>query len=277
MGKLGARGFAGTGAMDNGTARDASDLLMGHWRDGTVLDALPGHMRPSDRREGYLIQAQAERFSDAPLFGWKIAATSIAGQQHVGVDGPLAGRLLSENIYRDGDAIPFGANRMRVAEAEFAFRMGRDLPPRATPYTVSEVMAAVDALHLGIELPDSRYADFVAAGGPQLIADNACAHRFVLGPAAPASWRTVDLVRHRAVARVGERARYEGTGANVLGDPRVALTWLANEVSALGVTLGAGQIVTTGTCVTPMAIAPGDRVTADFGALGTMSCVLDET
>ena len=61
-------------------------------------------------------------------------------------------------------------------------------------------------------------------------------------------------------------------GANVLGDPRTALAWLANELSALGVTLAAGQTVTTGTCVTPMAIAPGDTVEADFGALGRMGC-----
>src|SRR5437867_3513541 len=36
---------------------------------------------------------------------------------------------------------------------------------------------------------------------------------------------------------------HEGIGANVLGDPRVALTWLVNELSQLGLTLRAGQVV----------------------------------
>ena len=64
--------------------------------------------------------------------------------------------------------------------------------------------------------------------------------------------------------------RREGIGANVLGDPRIALTWLANELSALGVALEAGQVVTTGTCVAPLEIVAGDGVRADFGVLGTV-------
>ena len=57
----------------------------------------------------------------------------------------------------------------------------------------------------------------------------------------------------------------------MLGDPRIALTWLANELSALGLTLGSGKTVTTGTCMVPLEIQPGDRVTADFGALGSIA------
>ena len=61
-------------------------------------------------------------------------------------------------------------------------------------------------------------------------------------------------------------ALYDGSA--VLGDPFVALQWLANEVSSLGLALEAGQFVSTGTCMSPLAVAPGDRVTADFGVLG---------
>jgi 2-keto-4-pentenoate hydratase len=57
----------------------------------------------------------------------------------------------------------------------------------------------------------------------------------------------------------------------VLGDPRVALAWLANELSQLGVTLKAGQIVTTGTCRPPLPIQSGDLMEADFGSLGNVS------
>ena len=99
-----------------------------------MLDALPPGLRPATRADGYLVQAQIEALSAAPLYGWKIAATSTAGQRHIGIDGPIAGRLLAETR-APGRRLPspFGANRMRVVEAEFAFRMGRDLPPRATP------------------------------------------------------------------------------------------------------------------------------------------------
>jgi 2-keto-4-pentenoate hydratase len=171
-------------------------------------------------------------------------------------------------VHADGATLPFGANRMRVAEAEFAFRMARDLPPRAEAYTVEEVLGAVAALHTAIEVPDSRFVDFATAGAAQLLADNACAHQFVLGPEAPASWRDMDLAAHRVIGRVTGRFEREGVGANVLGDPRIALAWFANELSRHGMTLAAGQVVTTGTCLVPMDVAPGDEVEVEYGELG---------
>jgi 2-keto-4-pentenoate hydratase len=85
----------------------------------------------------------------------------------------------------------------------------------------------------------------------QIIADNACAHLFVLGAPTSANWRALDLVERRPVITLREK-QFIGHGKNVLGDPRIALTWLANELRQLGVTLRAGQIVTTGTCHPPL-------------------------
>ncbi len=252
----------------------ASDLLWDLWHGGRRVAELPADIRPATRADGYAVQALLEERSGAPLFGWKIAATSIAGQRHINVDGPLAGRLLRENAFDSGAELPLGANHMRVAEAEFAFVMERELPPRRDRYAVDEVLAAVGALHPAIEIPDSRYDDFTAVGAPQLIADNACAHLFVLGSAAPHDWRDVDLVAHRVLGSVVGIVAREGVGANVLGDPRVALTWLANELSGLGVPLRAGQVVTTGTCLTPLPITPGAHVVMDFGRFGVVSATL---
>lgn len=149
---------------------------------------------------------------------------------------------------------------------------GGDLPPRAHAYDQGDVLNAASGLCLAIEIPDSRYGDFVTAGGAQLIADNGCALRCVLGPQAPATWRDLDLASHRVNATVGHRLTREGVGAEVLGDPRIALTRLANELSSLGITLGAGQIVTTGTCLVPPEIEPGDIIAADYTQLGRMHC-----
>jgi 2-keto-4-pentenoate hydratase len=49
------------------------------------------------------------------------------------------------------------------------------------------------------------------------------------------------------------------------------LTWLANELRQLGVTLRAGEVVTTGTCHPPLPIQPGDTCAVDFGVLGSVS------
>jgi 2-keto-4-pentenoate hydratase len=222
--------------------------------------------------EGYAAQAKLPEVAGRSVWGWKIAATSEVGQAHIQVSGPLAGRLLSRQVLENGAEAPFAGNRMKVAEPEFAFRMGRDLPPRETPYTQDEVLAAVASLHPSLEMPDSRFENFAGAGEAQLIADNACTRHFIFGPAAPDLWRGIDLRSHAVQGQVqtagGDRWTRDGRGEAVLGDPRIALTWLANRLSSLGVTLAAGQAVTTGTCMPPLEIGAGDAVTADFGPLG---------
>jgi 2-keto-4-pentenoate hydratase len=256
------------------SAAETAGLIWSLWRAGETLDALPVVCRPHTAEEGYAAQAQLPIISGRAVVGWKIAATSLAGQAHIQVSGPLAGRLLSGQVYGDGASLSLAGNRMRVAEPEFCFRMVEDLPPRGTLYTLEEVMAAVGGLHLALEVPDSRFAVFEQAGEAQLIADNACTGLFVLGPEAPALWRNLDLARHAVIGNVvtatGESWTRDGLGENVLGDPRNALTWLANCLSRLGLTLAAGQIVTTGACMKPLEIGPGDAVCADYGALGSV-------
>ena len=251
----------------------AAALIAEHWEAGSQMDALPESVRPTTRADGYAIQAHLDALSNEPLFGWKIAATSQVGQQHIGVDGPLAGRLLVERVLKPGEAASLKHNHMHmlVAEPEFAFRMRRPLLPRADAYEQDEVLAAVGALYLAIELPSSRFTDFANVGAAQLIADNACAHEFLLGPVVDPSWRNLDLSQHKVTGSIAGKLREEGSGGAVLGDPRTALTWLANELSSLGLALSADQVVTTGTCMTPLSIAMGDHVAFDFGDLGQVS------
>ena len=218
----------------------AARLLWTHRETAEPLQALPPALRPADRAAGHAIQARLPAVTGRSVVGWKIAATSVAGQAHIGVSGPLAGRVLSGLVDSDGDTVSLAGNRMCVAEPEFAFRLGRELPPRPLPYSVAEVLEAVDALLPSIEVPNSRFIDFARAGEPQLIADGSL------------------------------RLTREGDGSAVLGDPRVALTWLVNELSALGIALEPGQFVSTGTCMVPLEVQPGDRVEVDYGAFGRL-------
>ena len=255
-------------------AREAARHLLPLWQGGGATDALPQACRPADRAAAYLAQAELAALTGQPVVGWKIAATSQAGQQHIGVDGPLAGRLLADRLREPGAAVAIGTSRMAVVEAEFAFRMGRALAPRSQPWSQDEVMAAVADLHPAIEIPDSRYHDFARVGAPQLIADFACACWLVVGPAMAPGWREVNLAAHPVQVWRGGEVAARGQGANVLGDPRLALTWIANELSRHGPGLKAGDLVTTGTCIVPLPVAPGDRVRADYGPLGSLDAAL---
>jgi len=252
----------------------AADLLLQHWQRGAHCAGLPAACRPADRAEGYAVQRELVRRSGDSVAGWKIAATSTAGQQHIGVDGPLAGRLRASRLVGAGATVSLAGSRMGVAEAEFAFRFGQRLAPRAEPYRQDEVMAAVDTLHPAIELPDSRFEDFVHAGAPQLIADCACANWLVVGPAVMVPWRGIDLAAHAVRFDIDDRPVATGQGANVLGDPRIALTWIVNELSRYAEGVFVGDLVTTGTCVVPVPIAPGQRLRVDYGVLGSLSATL---
>lgn len=260
--------------MQDDVIRDASDFLLKLWRNEKRCAGLPAALAPKTRFDAYRIQMLHEVASAQPLVGWKIAATSVAGQKHIGVDGPLAGRYIAERVVDSGESIPFGNNHMRVAEVEFAFRMGRNLNPRFESYGEDEVFDAVASAHPAIEIPDSRYDRFEIVGAAALIADNACAHWMAIGDAMPDKWRSIDLAAFEPVGRIAGKNGVIGRGSNVLGSPRSAMTWIVNELSGLGVPLKAGQFVTTGTCLVPMAIEQGDQVMGDFGELGSVAVSL---
>jgi 2-keto-4-pentenoate hydratase len=248
----------------------AAETLWQLWQGGQVARDLPAEFKPVTEDDGYRIQAELDQLSGHTRVGWKIAATSLAGQKHIAVDGPIVGRIFAARLLAPGATTSIETNRMRVVEPEFAFRFGVDVKPRERPYTQDEALQAVSALHLAFELPDSRFEPFAAAGGPSLIADNACAHELMLGPPVAFDWRTLDLARHTVSACINNRTPREGSGANVLGDPRVALTWFVNAFSRRGETIAAGEFVTTGTCMAPLDVVEGDTVSADFGVLGAL-------
>jgi len=254
--------------MNQHDIHEAATILWQHWQQSTRLAELPVRCRPETRAEGYAIQAEVAKLSGQNIVGWKIAATSAAGQQHIRVDGPMAGCLLSARALEGGSRLSLAGNNMKVAEAEFAFRMAKDLPKRAAGYSVAAVLDAVASLHPAIEVPDSRYEDFTRVGAAQLIADVACACWFVIGPATRADWRARDLAQHSVGAYRNGELTGQGSGASVLGDPRNALAWIANELSACGDGLRAGDVVMTGTCLTPVPVSAGDSVKADFGEFG---------
>ena len=131
-------------------------------------------------------------------------------------------------------------------------------------------MSLVSDLYLGLEFPNS-ISWCTPIGAAQLAADNACAHQFMLGPKGPRYLAGVDLAEHAVVAHIADKDRFDGKGANVLGDPRARLVWFINQASTLNITIKEGEFVTTGTCVEPMPISSGDNVSADFGQLGSIA------
>ena len=252
----------------------AAELIRSYWSSGDAIDYVKGDLWPDTVEQGYAIQALMARLRGEPVAGWKIAATAIAGRDHINVDRPLAGRLFPSICHSDGAVLPFGRNRMAVAEVEFVFTLGNDLPSRESPYTEDEVAASIKSLHPGLELPDSRFRDFTLPGTAGLIADNACAANFILGEATSVEFDPRTLAEHPTALFINEEEVTSGQGRDALDGPLNAMVWIANTLSELGIGLTAGQFVTTGVTGMPSSIKLGDTVKADLGVYGSVSATL---
>ncbi len=247
--------------------RQAAENLWGHWQGDTCIETLPEACCPADLAAGYRVQRELVAVSGQKPVGYKIAASSQAGQAHLKITHPVYGRLLENQVIASGDKAKWIDHPMSVAELEFAFRFDRDVPERAEPYEMDAVMAHVGAMHIGIELPGSRFVDPAAAGIAQIIADNASANIYVLGPKVE-GWRDVDLAAHKVKMIIDGEEKTKGQGSDALGDPRLALTWLVNELGGQGFPMHRGQLATTGVCGMPVPVFKGQKVIGDFGMFG---------
>jgi len=185
------------------SAERVAERIWAAWCSGERLPARPA----LDGAAAGMAAQDALRAHAGASYGWKIAATTAAGQAHVAVDRPLPGPLFTRFRREPGDVLSSDHLHMRVVEAEFAYRLGADVEPGG------DVLAAVAGVHLAVEVPDSRYERFVGAGAAALLADAACAGRFVLGPELP-GWRELDLSTATTHLWInGERAASGSGGA----------------------------------------------------------------
>ncbi len=259
--------------------REAATLLLAARRARRAIERLPQACRPNSAAEGYAIQAAFARSAaelpnldpagTAPA-GYKIGATSRRAQEALGVDEPFVGRIFAGGVHESPAEVEAGDFIFRLIEPEFAFRLGAPLPPRPEPYGEAEVAEAVAALHPAFEIISSAFgAAWTEVGAPSLTADNGCHGAFVLGPECR-DWRGLDLPGHAVKLSVNGAPAGEGRGANALGGPLTALTWLVNALGGVedAPPLGPGDIVTTGVVTEFVLLEAGDEAVADFGDLG---------
>ena len=151
-------------------------------------------------------------------------------------------------------------------EPEIAFVLARDV---AAPATVSSVLAATESVHGAIDVLDSRYEDFRFAL-PDVIADNASAARFLVGPRSVVPGDLEDLRLLGCVLRADGAVVATAAGAAVMGHPAASVAWLANQLAERGEVLKAGWTVFSGGLTAPIPLSAGSSVTAEFDGLGTI-------
>src|SRR5262245_34190903 len=94
---------------------------------------------PRSNEEAYAVQQNIAALCGAPSRGFKVGSTSLEAQRRLGTDEPGSAPLLAPFVLASPARISIVPAHTPLVEGEFAFRLGRDLPPRAAPYTLGEV------------------------------------------------------------------------------------------------------------------------------------------
>ncbi len=242
----------------------AAQLLRTAERDRVPIKPLVELYPEIDVVDAYEIQLLNVRHRNRDVIGHKVGLSSLAMQRMMGVDEPDYGHLLDDmQLHGTADASAYLYPRVEV---EIAFLLSRDLPGEGC--TTEDVLAATEFVAPAIELIDSRIADWRIAL-PDTIADNASSAAFILG-AERVRPSDVDIRGVEAsLSRNGEVVA-TGRGDAVLGDPAIAVAWLAQKVATFGVRLLAGDIVLPGSCTRAFDARPGDEFRAEFAGLGSV-------
>ena len=247
----------------------AADILCETRTAGQLKPGLD-ELTPTTMADGYALQDAFLRRWKEERIGWKVGATASRVQEVYGVKEPFCGPFFAADTFSSPAMPSSGAFNHKCIESEFAFRFGKDLPPRDEAYTRDDILDAVVAVLPAFELISPRFDTLLQDRVALAAADCGLNGGFVLGKDTK-EWRNIDYPAHKVTLTIAGKLAAEGTGANVLGHPFNVLDWLVNHLSARGITLKAGEIVSTGTCTGFIHIEEGQEAVADFGSLGQIA------
>lgn len=211
---------------------------------GALLQAA---LRPKDFAHAFAIQqAIAQQFSAQgnPIAGWKCLLPTA--------EKTIVAPIYQQDVYVETAECPLYPSNTGLArvEPELAFEIGSDLPPRATPYSETEIDAALGKTRLALELIKSRYHKPSDANYFDALADGLVNQGLWLGPelSATAGRETGHFALSVVIAQDehGPSDPLQKAAVHPNGFPRAGLYWLVNFLSAQGIGLTRGQYVITG-------------------------------
>ncbi|TVT33854.1 2-keto-4-pentenoate hydratase [Amycolatopsis rhizosphaerae] len=258
--------------MEPTAVREAAAQLLLAYEKGEPTVPVIQSFPEATITDAYRIQQEQVRSWVAAgdvIKGHKVGLASRAMQQQMGVDQPDYGHLLAGMFHLEHEPIAAEKYLQPRIEPEIAFVLGRRLSGPGV--TVADAIRAVDFVLPALEIVDSRIKDWNISI-VDTVADNASSGGVVLG-SKPTLLTDLDLRPVGCTLQLGGEMVATGAGGAVLGSPVNALVWLANTIGPLGIDLEPGHVVLPGSMTRAYPVRAGDTVTADMGALGTVTAV----
>jgi 2-keto-4-pentenoate hydratase len=194
--------------------------------------------------------------------GWKVGARTPTAEPN---PAPLlAGALVKSPAMFDGKAM-----HMIGVEVEISFHIVRDIAARAEPVGPDEALAAVGDAFVGMEVVDTRLADFKQADPEWLLADNQMNHALVIGDSVP-NWKSLDWADLQVRLAIDGKVEVDQRGGLGAVDPVRPLAWMIDHAVRLRGGLVKGQAITTGSWTGLRYYPPGTKARGEFVGLGAV-------
>jgi 2-keto-4-pentenoate hydratase len=213
----------------------------------------------ADRAQVYAIQDGVARAS-GPVAGWKVGARTPTAEPN---PAPLlAGSLMKSPARFDGRSM-----HMIGIEIEISFHIAHDIAARSTIVSRDEALAAVGDAFVGMEVVDTRLADFKSVDPEWLLADNQMNHALVAGDAIQ-DWRSLDWPNLQVKLAIDGKVEVEHRGGLGAVDPVRPLAWMIDHAVRRRGGIRKGQAITTGSWTGLRYFPPGTRAVGEFVGFG---------
>ena len=257
--------------LDPDRIEEIADELLTADRERGTVPLLTARYPEMEIEDSYAVQALwAARRAAAGhrIVGHKIGLTSRAMQAATGITEPDYGVIFDDMVFESGVVVPFeNYSNVRI-EVELAFVLAR--PLSGPGCTLDEVLAATEYVVPALEILNS-HIQLEGRTIVDTISDNAAMGAMVLGDTRVAP-NDVDLRWVSALLHRNQTIEETGVAAGVLNHPANGVAWLADKLFQHGATLGAGEIVLSGSFTRPVWVERGDTIHADYGTLGAITC-----
>lgn len=234
------------------------------WRDARQIEALPAQYVPPSASVAYDVNREVARLLGWEPLGWKIAGTTAAVRNRLGIDTPIYGRTFRRFVASSPATLELSGLLDPLVECECFVTLESALPWRPEAWTLEEVRAAIGSVHAGIEVAQCRFPSANLPAFPAILADGAASGLYVYGDEL-IGWRD-GLAGIEVEVELDGQLRRTGSGVEVMGDPLAPLLWLAETLRARGLGIAAGEMISTGSMTGMLPVPKPCRVEARFGA-----------
>ena len=242
-------------------SQDVANAVQGLLAARRAGQQMPVPFALKDRAQVYAIQDGVAQ-ATGPVSGWKVGARTPTAEPNC---APLlANALVTSPATFDGKAM-----HMIGVEVEISFHIVRDIAPREATVSREEALGAVGDAFVGMEVVDTRLADFKSVDPEWLLADNQMNHALVIGSSIK-DWKGLDWASLQVRQIIDGKVEVDQKGGLGSVDPTRPLVWMIDHAVRQRGGIRKGMAITTGSWTGLRYYPPRTRARGEFAHLGSV-------